>query len=357
MLDVWCRPRRFETERFYELLGARLLKRYVPTGGDLVMRWLRRRRPGARLVRGSNLESLRGFERWTRVAELVHLVGFMGFAALAGWRFADGSLSRTWLGAALVLDLTFGLWPVALQRYNRLRVTRAIETVTRISAGLATEPAADVLAGRSTGLRGVSVSRPYEPAAEQEEMTKEMTMRKIVAGLFMSLDGVVESPEGWAYQYGTDQMWAEIAAGIGHADSVLLGRRTYQQFAEMWPNQPSDMPMAAFLNNTHKYVVSATLGTLEWGPASLLTGNLATDLADLRQRPGKNIQIPGSPTLVRSLLAAGLLDELSVHICPIVVGPGKRLFEDVTGQVRLKVSESKTFGSGVLAVTYQPDRA
>jgi hypothetical protein len=135
LLDWWFRPRGFETERLYELLGARLLKRYVPTGGDLVMRWLRRRHPGARLLGGATLESLRRFERWTRVAEAVHLAGFAGFAALAGWRFTDGSLSGTGLGAALVLDLAFGLWPVTLQRYNRLRVIRVIETVTRAGTG------------------------------------------------------------------------------------------------------------------------------------------------------------------------------------------------------------------------------
>jgi dihydrofolate reductase len=188
-------------------------------------------------------------------------------------------------------------------------------------------------------------------------LPEEITMRKIVAGLFMSLDGVVESPEQWAYQYGTDQMWAEIAEGVGRADGVLLGRRTYQQFAQLWPGQPSDMPMAAFLNNTHKYVVTSTLDTLQWGPASLLTGDLAAELAELKWRPGKNIQIPGSPTLVRSLVRDGLLDELSLHICPIVIGSGMRLFEGMTGQARLKVTESKTSPTGVLAVTYQPDRA
>src|SRR6266571_5237027 len=140
-LDFWFRPRRFETERLYELLGARLLKRYVPTGGDLVMRRLRRRRPGARLLCGANLGSLRRFERWTRVAEAVHLAGFMAFAVLAGWRFTHRSLSGTGLGVALALDLAFGLWPVILQRYNRLRVIRAIEIVTRISSGQETEHA------------------------------------------------------------------------------------------------------------------------------------------------------------------------------------------------------------------------
>jgi len=182
-------------------------------------------------------------------------------------------------------------------------------------------------------------------------------MRKIVTGLFMSLDGVVESPEKWAYQYANDQMWEGIAAGVGRADAVLLGRRTYQQFAQIWPGQPGDMPMAAFLNNTHKYVVSATLGALGWGPASLITGDVAAELNELKQRPGKNIQVPGSPTLVRWLLGHGLLDELSLSICPIVVGPGMRLFEDMSGQVRLELAESETFATGALGVTYRLDSA
>ena len=149
-------------------------------------------------------------------------------------------------------------------------------------------------------------------------------------------------------------MWADIAAGITRADAVLLGRRTYEEFAQMWPNQPSDMPMAAFLNKTHKYVVSATLDTLQWGPASLLTGDLADELTELKRRPGKNIQIPGSPALVRSLLGCGLLDELHLTICPVVVGSGMRLFQDTARPVRLELAEAKTFATGALGVTYQP---
>jgi hypothetical protein len=133
-LDFWFRPRKFESERLYVRLGARLLKRYVPTGGDLVMQWVRRRRPGFSLVGPASLESLRRFERWTRVAESVHEVGFAGFAVLAVWKLIDGSLSGTGLGVALLLDLIFGLWPVTLQRYNRLRATRAIDMLGRIAA-------------------------------------------------------------------------------------------------------------------------------------------------------------------------------------------------------------------------------
>jgi dihydrofolate reductase len=182
-------------------------------------------------------------------------------------------------------------------------------------------------------------------------------MRGIVAGLFMTLDGVVESPEQWGFQYFDDQLVDEISTGIARADSVLIGRRTYQEFAEMWPSQGSDVLMADFLNRSHKYVVSTSLDTLDWGPASFLTGDLADELTQLKQLPGENIQVPGSPTLVRSLLRDGLLDELSLSICPIVVGSGMRLFEDVTDQLALEVARAATFSTGVLSVTYRPASA
>lgn len=177
-------------------------------------------------------------------------------------------------------------------------------------------------------------------------------MRKIVAGLFMSLDGVVESPADWLVS--SDEVWAEIGAGIAQSDAILLGRRTFLEFAEMWPDQGSSTPMADFMNNTPKYVVSSTLDTLPWAKSSLITGDIAAALSRLREQPGKNIQVPGSPRLVRSLLRDGLLDELALMIQPIVVGSGLRLFDEMTNQVRLKVVRSATFSTGVLSVTYQP---
>lgn len=182
-------------------------------------------------------------------------------------------------------------------------------------------------------------------------------MRRIVAGLFMSLDGVVDTPEKWGFQYFNDEMAEGVAAAIAQADAVLLGRDTYLEFAEIWPSQGSEVPMSDFLNSSHKYVVSTKLDKLPWGPASLVTGDLADELMKLKNQPGKNIQIPGSPRLVQSLLRDGLLDELSLSICPIVVGPGLRLFEDVTDQLPLKVVQSVTLSTGVVGVTYQPASA
>ncbi len=180
-------------------------------------------------------------------------------------------------------------------------------------------------------------------------------MRKVVAGLFMSLDGVVEAPAEWGFKFITGEMTKGIVAGIAQADTVLLGRRTYLEFAQLWPGQGSDVPMASFLNNTPKVVVSATLDMpLVWGPATLLRGSLAEGVTRLKEAPGENIQVPGSPTLVRALLCEGLLDELSLSICPVVVGPGMRLFDGILQQVSLKVVHATVLGNGVIGVTYRP---
>jgi glycosyl-4,4'-diaponeurosporenoate acyltransferase len=132
VFDVWFRPKGFESERLYERLGALLIKRYVPTGGDLVMQRLRRHHPGRRWVT-SSLQSLCRYERRTRLNESIHLIGFMGFTVLAVTKFASGSLSAFGLAVGLVLNLLLGLWPVVLQRYNRLRLYRAINLHSRLS--------------------------------------------------------------------------------------------------------------------------------------------------------------------------------------------------------------------------------
>lgn len=180
-------------------------------------------------------------------------------------------------------------------------------------------------------------------------------MRKIVAGLFISLDGVVEAPDRWRSRHFTTEMADALTVGVEEADAILLGRRLYQEFAAYWPQQGSEVTMADFFNLTPKYVVSPTLDTpLEWANSRLVTGDLAEALTKLKEQPGKNIQVPGSPTLVRSLLREGLLDELSLWIFPVVVGSGMRLFDGTTGDVELELVGSRTFSSGVLSATYRP---
>lgn len=177
-------------------------------------------------------------------------------------------------------------------------------------------------------------------------------MRKLGAWLYASVDGVVESPETWAHQYLDEEIGGVAQEGMTQSDAMLLGRRTYEEFAAYWPNQPDDDPIAAYLNTTQKYVVSNTLDRLEWRNSTLLSGDLVKETRVLKEQPGKNIGVVGSPTLVLSLLREGLLDSLELLVFPVVVGSGKRLFEDGNERIPLKLTNSRTYRTGVVSLTY-----
>jgi dihydrofolate reductase len=178
-------------------------------------------------------------------------------------------------------------------------------------------------------------------------------MRKIVAGLFITANGVVEAPDQWQHDYFNEEMGEAVGSGMAASDAMLLGRRTYEEFAGYWPHQGSEEDGADYMNNTPKVVVSTTLDSVAWQPATLIRGDLAGELTELKQQTGKDIQVIGSGTLVASLLREGLLDELRLLVHPIVVGRGKRLFQDGDAQVPLELADSKTFGTGVLSLTYR----
>jgi dihydrofolate reductase len=181
-------------------------------------------------------------------------------------------------------------------------------------------------------------------------------MRKLVAVELVSLDGVMETPEEWAFAYSNDEMEEANAAGMAASDAMLLGRVTYQEFASYFPGLTSEeQPFADHMNNTPKFVVSETLEEpLEWQNSTLIEEDLAQEITGLKQQPGKDIAISGSITLVQSLLREDLLDELRLMVHPFVVGSGKRLFENVGDQKALELVATKTFGTGVLYLTYQP---
>jgi dihydrofolate reductase len=182
-------------------------------------------------------------------------------------------------------------------------------------------------------------------------------MRKIVAGLWLTLDGVMEAPEKWSFPYANDEVGQAIGAQFAASDAMLLGRRTYEEFAAVWPQRTSAEfgPVADAMNNTPKYVASTTLDKVEWQNSTLIKGNMVEELTKLKQQPGKNITISGSATLVRSLLRNDLLDELMLFVCPIIVGTGKRLFEGGDTQLALKLMDSKAFSTGVLSLAYAPE--
>ncbi|MFC0864928.1 dihydrofolate reductase family protein [Sphaerimonospora cavernae] len=179
-----------------------------------------------------------------------------------------------------------------------------------------------------------------------------MTARKIVAGLFISLDGVVEAPETWHYPYLNEEMGAAVGQMYAEADTLLLGRVTYEAFAAVWPHQTGEMAEA--INGIRKLVASTTLTEVGWTNAALIEGDVVAAVKELKERPGSTISVAGSISLVRALLGAGLLDELRLLVHPLVVGAGQRLFPDDTTPVPLKLARSTAFTTGVLDLTYQP---
>lgn len=179
-------------------------------------------------------------------------------------------------------------------------------------------------------------------------------MGKIISNFFMSLDGVVEAPNEWHFPYFDDEMGATVGAGLETAGAFLMGRKLYEEWSAYWPTATDDADLAAFFNNIPKYVVSSTLKQADWNNTTVISGDVATGLREAREQTDGDIQMSGSATTMRWLLANGLLDELRLLVHPIVVGHGQRLFED--SQTRpLKLVKSETFKTGVLNLAYTPD--
>jgi dihydrofolate reductase len=199
----------------------------------------------------------------------------------------------------------------------------------------------------------------YNHNADSDKITstsKGTIMRKVIAGLFISLDGVTESPDQWQFDHFDEDMMAALEAHIEAEDTILLGRVTYEEWAPFWPTS-TDEPYASHINKVPKFVVSTTLDEVEWGKwdnVTLIKDNLAEEIARLKRQDGKNIGVSGSPTLVQSLLQADLLDELTLMVHPVIVGRGKRLFKDESDLKRVKLVDSQTTRTGVMLLTYQP---
>ncbi|MET0694241.1 MAG: dihydrofolate reductase family protein [Propionibacteriaceae bacterium] len=179
--------------------------------------------------------------------------------------------------------------------------------------------------------------------------------RKILANLFITLDGVVESPEKWSSGYWNDEIQNAMSGGMFDSEALVLGRVTYQTFAESWGSRSSeDDPGTEHMNSVRKYVASRTLSTVEWNNSQLLQGDTTAAVAALKAEEGGDVAVSGSPSLVVWLLEQGLLDELQLLIYPVVLGKGKQLFRGVTEQQVLTVASCTAFSNGVLHVVYRP---
>jgi dihydrofolate reductase len=195
-------------------------------------------------------------------------------------------------------------------------------------------------------------SSPAQDRAGREDA--EIDMRKTVAGLFVSLDGVVEAPEKWTGPYFGPDVGRVVGSLIAGGDTLLLGRVTYQTFAASFSGDTSGDPMAAQMNGIAKVVVSTTLERAEWQNSTLVNGDVEAAVTELKQREGKDINISGSATFVAWLLRNGLLDELHLLVFPVVVGEGRHLFGEGGSPVPLALASHEAFDSGVLHLEYHP---
>ena len=188
-------------------------------------------------------------------------------------------------------------------------------------------------------------------------------MRRLVVSEFLTLDGVMEDPGGaegfarggWAFQFdrgpeGDKFKLDELMA----ADTLLLGRITYEGFAAAWPSRTGEF--ADKMNGMPKYVVSSTLKEAAWKNSSVIKSNVAEQVSRLKAASGADILVAGSGRLVQELMQHDLVDEYRLMVFPVLLGAGKRLFKDGAEKAALKLAEAKPVGSGVLILVYHPDR-
>jgi dihydrofolate reductase len=179
-------------------------------------------------------------------------------------------------------------------------------------------------------------------------------MGKIVSNFFISLDGVVEAPDQWHFDWFDDEMGGIIGEGFAATSAMLMGRRLYDEWSEYWPEHADD-DFGKIMNGLPKYVVSSSLSEATWQNTTLVPGNEAAErLRQVKAETDGDISLSGSATTVRWLLREGLLDELRLLIHPVAVGQGQRLFED-TGLTKLRLVDQRALGSGVLYLAYTPD--
>jgi dihydrofolate reductase len=178
-------------------------------------------------------------------------------------------------------------------------------------------------------------------------------MRKLTAGLFHSIDGVVEAPDRWQFDSFDDELGAALGQVIAATDTVALGRVGYEAWAGYWPNATADNEFADFINNVPKFVASRTLSPrLAWRNSTLIEGDVEAFVRELKSRRGGEIAVMGGISLVRQFLFAGLLDELTLITHPVVAGTGRHLFEPTDRTTRLKLKTTLRTSKGNVVSTY-----
>ena len=192
---------------------------------------------------------------------------------------------------------------------------------------------------------------------------------KLTMQTFLALDGVMQAPGGpdedtdsgfehggWSFAFGDEDFGASVVEWMSRGDAILLGRKTYEIFASYWPLQTDPgNPVAGQLNSLPKYVASTTLTSVDWNNSTLLGSDVVSEVAKLKERPGRELQVHGSGQLAQTLIEADLVDEYLLYHHPVHLGTGKKLFRDGAPARSLKLLDSRTTGAGVIISRYAPD--
>lgn len=179
-------------------------------------------------------------------------------------------------------------------------------------------------------------------------------MRKVVLSVYVTLDGVMEHP-AWTAPFWSDELAKVAHSQLFASDALLLGRKTYEGFVQAWPTMTDADGFADRMNALPKFVASTTLQTAEWN-ATILQGDIAAEVAALKNQPGQDLLIYGSGDFVQTLLRHNLIDEYRLWVHPVILGKGKRLFQENT-EATLKLTDTKVFSSGVVLLYYVPSES
>jgi dihydrofolate reductase len=181
-------------------------------------------------------------------------------------------------------------------------------------------------------------------------------MRNVIASTYMTLDGRVDELQEWVAPYDSNAVANYHTDLLANSDGLLLGRKTYEIFAAIWPPRAGKLPYADKINRMAKYVASTTLRELEWENSHLIDGDAAEGVAKLKQQPGQDLVVYGGQALTHSLQDHDLIDQYRILVHPVLLGKGRSLFRDGAQRVNLKLVDTAVIPPGVAILTYQPVR-
>jgi dihydrofolate reductase len=181
-------------------------------------------------------------------------------------------------------------------------------------------------------------------------------MRRVIASTYATLDGKVDDLQDWAIPYDDDAVAAYHDDLLVNSDALLLGRKTYEIFAVIWPSRAGNLPYGDKINSMAKYVASNTLADLKWVNSQLLDGDLAQSVAKLKEQPGGDLVVYSGGEIIQSLLEHGLLDEYRIMLHPVLLGRGRGLLPDGAKRVDLALADTTVIHGGVAVLTYRPVR-